>query len=238
MPAKRDISGQRFGMLVVLSEHDKTRNGKFRWRCRCDCGQQVIVIGGDMCSGKQVSCGCLKDRKASQRQKERYKNSHHLSKTPIGMTWRNMMDRVRNPQNKHYHNYGGRGIVICAGLASSPQSLLDVVGEKPSRSLTIDRVDNNGNYSCGKCDECVSMKWPMNLRWATRTEQMRNVRYNHMLEINGETRCIAEWEDRYGLTNGIIKQRLSRGWESEELLAPKNAKYVCKRHKPSTVDFA
>lgn len=92
------------------------------------------------------------------------------------LAWRSMQKRCYNQKNTSYHNYGGRGVRVCSWLRLSFEYFLHVVGSKPTPSHTLDRKNFNGNYSCGRCPECIANGWTMNLRWATYIEQNNNRR--------------------------------------------------------------
>jgi hypothetical protein len=98
--------------------------------------------------------------------------------------WSNMKNRCFNVTNKSYKNYGGRGITVCLGWRQSFTSFYEDMGPRPAR-LTLDRIDNDGNYSCGRCEECIANGWPMNCRWATWSEQYHNRRSTLRPEIEG-----------------------------------------------------
>lgn len=87
-----------------------------------------------------------------------------MSKTPEYSAWRAMLLRCNNPNNHNYHNYGGRGIKVCDEWQDSFTNFYKHIGKKPNKTLTLDRIDNDGNYE------------PGNVHWATRTEQNRNRR--------------------------------------------------------------
>jgi hypothetical protein len=85
-----------------------------------------------------------------------------------------MKQRCLNPNNAGYKNYGGRGIRICKGLLSF-EKFIGILGKRPEK-YTLDRIDNNGNYSCGNCFECIQYKWILNIRWTTWSIQGNNKR--------------------------------------------------------------
>ena len=91
-------------------------------------------------------------------------------------SWRAAKERCYNPQNKAYEHYGGRGIVMCQRWRNSAQDFLDDLGARPE-GLSLDRIDNEGNYSCGKCLECIKNSWPANCKWSTISEQRSNRRH-------------------------------------------------------------
>lgn len=101
---------------------------------------------------------------------------HGLWKHPLYPIWRAIKERTLNPNNPNYKHYGGRGVTICSGWKDSFSTFLKDVGERPEPSLSIDRIDNDGNYSCGNCKECLDNGWPMNVQWSTKAQQSFNTR--------------------------------------------------------------
>lgn len=167
-----DLTGRRFGYWTVIRFDPASPKERkiYRWICRCDCGTRRSVASLGLKNGRTKSCGCGINRITS--------STHHLTRTYIHRKWDGMKSRCLNPNNKDYKNYGGRGIKICEGILQSPKTLLDIIGYRPSSKLSIDRRNNNGHYSCGACLECRSNEWPMNLRWATASQQQNNRRDN------------------------------------------------------------
>lgn len=98
------------------------------------------------------------------------------------------------------------------------RGFLACVGEKPSEHHTIDRINNSGHYSCGKCEECLEFGWVANCRWATRREQILNRTTTRQLEFNGVTKPLAKWADEFGLPWYTVKNRLNNGWDAERAL--------------------
>lgn len=131
------------------------------------------------------------------------KEMHGLSSHPLYKTWINMLDRVRNPKNPYYHNYGGRGIKVHPNLTRF-SGFLEVVGDRPSPRHQLDRIDNDGDYR------------PGNLRWATKKKQAQNMRKNHHLTIKGMTKTLTEWAEEMNLAPSTIHYRLSRGMSEEQ----------------------
>jgi hypothetical protein len=128
---------------------------------------------------------------------------HGKSKTAEYGIWVGMLNRCENPENESYGNYGGRGIRVCERWRGSFLAFLEDMGPRPSPGLSINRIDNDGDYEPGNC--C----------WATSREQMRNTRSNALVEHDGETLCIAEWAERYGISPSLLRGRLMAGWSFE-----------------------
>lgn len=108
-----------------------------------------------------------------------------------------MKYRCLTPTDKHYSSYGGRGITVSDDWLIFENFYRDM-GEKPA-GMSLDRIDNNKGYSKENC------------RWATQREQMRNTRCNRMITHNGETLCITEWAEKYGIPMRILSKRLKAG---------------------------
>lgn len=227
MGAKIDLTGHRYGKLTVLSGHDITTNRKHRWICKCDCGTEIIAIGGDMRSGRQVSCGCVRDAVNRDRMRATY-FIHGLSHTPVGRSWRMMMYRCYDKKCKQFKDYGGRGIMVCRFLMESPENLLEILGNRPPSILSLDRPDNHAGYTCGKCEECIGNGWTLNVRWATQIQQSRNQRTNRIIDIGGTKRCVAEWAEISGINRITIRERLKRGWHGLKLLQPADLRFCAK----------
>jgi len=186
-----DLTGQRFGRLVVVSRSTNTNAGSARWNCVCDCGGTTIAIGEDLRAGHTKSCGCLKKEITTERSR-----THGMSRTSTNKIWRGIRLRCTNPNEAAYKNYGGRGITICERWNKFENFYADM-GERPD-GMSIERKDNNKGYS------------PENCCWATRKSQARNRRTNRIIKYDGREQCLIEWAEELGINYGILSSRLRR----------------------------
>ena len=196
-----DLTGQRFGRLTVI-ERTASTNKNAKWLCRCDDGNYVSVFGMDLKSGKTQSCGCIHSEQLAQRN---YK--HGLSDNKLCDIWRSMKERCYNPHFEQYNDYGGRGIMVCPEWLHDFQAFYDwAMANGYADNLSIDRINNNGNYE------------PSNCRWATRQEQANNKRSNHLLTFNGKTQTLSQWSQEVHIKSHTLLARLKRGWSVEKTL--------------------
>ena len=152
MSALKDLTGQRFGRLVVIGREGSTAQGTATWRCLCDCGNECVVEGAKLRKGNTKSCGCLHNDAARQR-----RTTHGKSGTRIYAIWKTMIQRCSNPCNKNYDRYGGRGITVCTEWRNDFQKFYEWSKESgydenaPVGRCTIDRIDNDKGYSPDNC---------------------------------------------------------------------------------------
>lgn len=165
------LIGKQFELWTVLAFARMSPHGKSMYLCRCACGVEREVVGASLVSGLSTSCDCARPRHGYRAGKLRGHSAEYEA-------WADFKSRCNNPKTKCYRNYGGRGITVCAGWSNSFDSFIADMGQKPSTRLEIDRIDNNGGYWCGHCDECVSLGRKANCRWVTRSENNKNKRYS------------------------------------------------------------
>ena len=208
-------AGDEYGRLTVIREVESKRSGTQVQRCvecRCACGTVKEYRLYTLRNGNTKSCGCLAQENYGSNLR-----THGLSDRVEYGIWQGMLSRCRNDNEDSYVHYGGRGISVCSRWSGSFESFFEDMGPRPSEKHSIDRKNNNGNYSCGRCEECVAHGWTANCRWATSKEQARNRRVNYLVEHNGETKCVSEWAEQYGFSPSVLYHRLVRlGWTFEK----------------------
>ena len=190
MPNLIDITGKRFTRLKVLGPCKRAKSGTL-WRCQCDCGKQCQKLLFTVRSGETWHCGCM-TRQLLMR--------HGKFGTKIYRIWAGLRNRC-SPSSGH-PGYAGRGIKCCERWVSFEAFYQDM-GECPD-GMSLDRIDNDGNYS------------PENCRWATRHQQGRNKRSNHIVEIDGRKMTAAEASIEYGIKYTTFLRRMSVGMSAEE----------------------
>lgn len=187
-----DLTGQRFGMLTVLERAGHKRN-RVAWRCRCDCGKEVIVCALDLRDGSKKSCGCMKGAWIAKA-----RTKHGMVGSRLYRIWAGIKKRCLNKHDVEYHNYGGRGISVCAEWMEFEPFKKWAWANGYADNLTIDRIDVNGNYS------------PENCRWTTYKEQANNKRNNRFVEYDGRRQTIAQWAEEIGMDYNALLYRLTR----------------------------
>ena len=201
MDRKLDLIGQKFGRLTVIGKAKSKDHKHSYWLCKCSCGKQKIVRADSLKAGHTLSCGCYQKEIAAQKARK----EHPYSKTITYLTWHHMKQRCLNKTDQAYPYYGGRGIKICKRWENNFENFLQDMGEKPE-GLTIERIDNNGDYE------------PENCKWATYEEQSNNRRSNKIIEHNGKKQNIKQWSKELGIEYGTLHCRFYRGWSAERAL--------------------
>ena len=212
-----DLTGRRFERLAVL-EYLGREHHSSKWRCRCDCGAEITVLSSALTTGTTKSCGCFRQErmghltlKHGERGGDKRVNGSSEYKA-----WDAMRQRCRNPKNKDYEGYGGRGIRVCSRWDVFANFLVDM-GRKPSPQHSIDRRNGNGHYE------------PTNCRWATELEQARNRSNNRAV---GSSRTLKEAAEKVGIPYVTVQSRLGHGWTVDDALSrPIDARHVARANR-------
>lgn len=193
---KNDLTGQKFGRLTVEKIDERGTRKTYYW-CRCDCGKLKSVRSDSLLCGAIRSCGCIKKEQDSINLQANH--SHKMSHTRIYEIWQGMKSRCSNPNDKRYNRYGGRGITICDEWKNDFSAFYDwAIKNGYKETLTIDRIDNDGNYT------------PENCRWATIKAQCRNRSSNIRIKIGDSTKTMIEWCELFNLDYRTINARYKR----------------------------
>lgn len=194
MSRKIELSGKRFGKLLVLKENGRNKSGKPMWDCVCDCGSKVNKTGASLISNQTKSCGCLQKEMAS---KAHIKHGMSKIKSPEYYAWVNIKTRCYNTKLPDFKDYGGRGIKVCDRWLESFENFYQDMGKRPSNKHSIDRYPNNdGNYE------------PSNCRWGTNIEQANNKRNIVLYESNGLIMNLQGWANYFGVHQANLMQSL------------------------------
>ena len=207
---KIDLTGKRFGKLVVLkrAESAVSKSGKTRgrWLCKCDCGNTKIILTDSLTGGKAKSCGCYNLECIKNRA-----TKHGMTGKRICVEWSSMKSRCFNKNNKSYMRYGGRGITVCEewlGDNGFENFYEWAINNGYEDSLTIERKDVNGNYC------------PENCCWIPANEQAKNRRSTlRIKDKSGIERYAMDIAEENGLPMNIVIARKSNGWDLEKALS-------------------
>lgn len=190
-----NLTNQRFGILTVIGPTDYRRVGtrpRLFWQCQCDCGVIMETTSGAL-KGRTKSCGCLRRKHVSAKMK-----THGLSKSPEYKVWANMLSRCNNSNARGFENYGGRGIQVCDRWYNFANFYADM-GARPSNDHTIERRNNDGNYT------------PHNCHWLERRYQGRNKRNTRRVKIGDTQVLVCDLAQKYGQSSRVLRKRLDKG---------------------------
>lgn len=184
-----NIIGKKFNKLTVICRVGSSKSRDVLYKCKCDCGKETFSTGYKLRKGIKISCGCAQRESASKKMKK-----HGFSSTKIYDIWCLMIQRCEYKKHPYFYRYGGRGIIVCDEWKNDFMNFYNwAVKNGYKEGLTIERIDNDGDYC------------PENCRWATRKEQARNRKTNHFIWLNNKRYCLAEISEKTGINyNKII----------------------------------
>jgi hypothetical protein len=188
--------GQRHGRLVAIERAGHNRHGVILWKWKCDCGQEIDRVFQPIKEGRFVSCGCHRDQQSALRA------THGKSGSRTYRAWIEMKARIGGKDESSRRHYRDRGITISERW-SSFEAFLSDMGECPP-GMSIERIDNNGNYQPGNC------------RWATQREQLANTRRTIRIDLNGEERCLKHACQETGANYDRVRARIRSGMPPQE----------------------
>lgn len=211
MATFHNLTGLRFGRLTVISYSHMNKHNKSYWKCLCDCGGEIVTQAANLKTGDTKSCGCLFEESLAVRN-----TTHGKCGTPEYVAWNNMQKRCKYPNNKHYINYGGRGITVDPAFEDF-LVFLECVGPKPFPSAQLDRIDNNGNYA------------PGNVRWASRKENVAN-RRNTQWVIPGKLLLVDAFREIVWHPDTVRNRARKLGLKPAEFLRDRLGEYGLEKY--------
>ena len=199
-----DLTGQRFGKLTVIKFSKDVQSGNRKrkyWLCQCDCGNTKEVRTDSLTSGNVKSCGCLHIENSYKNltDKYRFKPKYEIQNKRLYHIWNGMKHRCYNLEDKKYYRYGGRGISICDEWLNFDNFAKWSLNNGYADNLSIDRINNDGNYE------------PSNCRWTNNKQQCRNRRTNIKTQYNGKEMTLIEISEITNIPYVTLNDRYHRG---------------------------
>jgi len=182
----------RYGRLTAIRALGSDKYGQALWLCRCDCGNEIIALGGNVRRGNTNSCGCLQRDNTSIANTKHGDAGYRVKNVPLYRRWANMIARCENPKRKDYINYGGRGISACLEWHDYPVFKAWALSHGYADNLQLDRKENDGNYE------------PYNCRFITCLKNQGHRRNSRFFTIDEETACATEWTRRIGRSQSCL----------------------------------
>ena len=200
----KNYVGLKSGRLTVVSFDHKTSTNHVYVKCRCDCGNEVVVRASSILRQTTKSCGCL----AAERNKEK-STKHGMFGSRIYNIWAAMKRRCVDSKTQAFKWYGAKGIGFCKEWEQFEPFFIWAKENGYSDNLSLDRIDSNGNYC------------PDNCRWTTFKQQARNRANNTVVEYNNEKHCLSEWAEKFNINYSTFLTRLRKGYPFEKALLGK-----------------
>jgi len=195
-----DLSGKKFGHLLVLGHSHRSVSGVNFWNCVCECGITKAIPGVNIRTGKTKSCGCMTGSFLSATKK-----THGMTGTRTYQCWANIIARCTRDSHPSFERYKGRGITVCDSWLKSFDNFLSDMGEMPE-GKTIERVDNDDGYFRGNCI------------WATQKDQSVNRSTNRVISCDGLSMTVVEWAEALKIPSHVMYKRLKYGWTEQEAI--------------------
>lgn len=224
----KNAEGNIYGYIEVLEMTNKRKNGYVVYKCKCNkCGRIFEnSLEHYRARAKQgidtMTCGCY-----DRHHNNLYKSG--LSNTRLRYIYDNMKSRCNNKNNKNYKNYGGRGITICNEWLNEENGFETfykwAINNGYAKKLTIDRINNDGNYE------------PNNCRWTNFREQIINRRNMKKFNYNGIIKTLPEFAKQYNIALPTLKDRIRRGWNIERALNEKVHKNFKGKHNKKYYEY-
>lgn len=200
-PRRKEMIGKRYNSLVVLDVHSVDKHHNIQYLCQCDCGRICYPLGGNLRRGSAKTCGApIHDTKIT----------HGMTKSITYTSWTHMWQRVNGRKAIYRQNYVNRGIKACKRW-NSFENFYEDMGERPDRSYSLDRIDNDGDYE------------PSNCRWATRSQQARNRRFANygqrdslMADIREQGATLLEVANIFGYKSPSLAMNAINKWKAEQ----------------------
>lgn len=197
---QKEYIGQKFGRLTILS-FNEPKVYEYAWKtkiysvnCLCDCGKEHTVDFQSIKLGRSKSCGCYNIEVASN--KFTHGETKNNIKSPEYQTWSRMKKRCYNSNDKDYHHYGGRGILMNENWKSSFSSFLEDMGRMPDNGYSIERIDCNKGYTKENC------------KWIPVKDQPKNTRLTKQITYQDKTQCLADWCRELNLKYSVMRHRV------------------------------
>lgn len=201
-----DLTGRMFNGIEVLQYSHKVphKNDKryyHYWVCRCHCGKEFLCTSNVIRHEKYKSCGCQRNENISKSMRV-----HGMSNSRLFRIWSGMNSRCAS-----YGGYSKLGREVCPEWSSNNEKGFEnfrdwAMANGYSDDLSIDRINNDGNYE------------PNNCRWADRYTQANNTSRNHYYYYNGERKTLSELSREYGIPRDLLKSRVFWGWELDKAI--------------------
>lgn len=189
--------GDKYGRLSILNEVE-SKKWKRYFLCKCDCGNETVVSLDNLRSGHTQSCGCLRSDTTTI-----IKTKHGLYGSRLYRVWADIKKRCLNSKHHSFKDYGGRGIILCNEWKEYLPFYNWAMANGYQENLTIERIENNGNYEPGNC------------KWIPQSEQGKNTRANKIITYNEQSKPLCTWAKELGIKYDVLQLRLSRGWSIE-----------------------